>query len=316
MKSTLEYVLFASVARILQLLPLGAVRLFARTLAKTLFYVLPLRRGLTLLQLRRAFPEHEEAEIRRIAKGSYVNLITTIFEMMWTPRLHEGNLGQVLRVHNLDVVERARKRGSGVVMMSGHFGNWEWLCTGASRLMGFNVTVVVHPIHNPAVDELVERWRESMGNRVVDMGLSVREIIRALRNREVVAMLADQSGPSGSLYVRYFDHFAATYEGPATFALRTGSPVIMSFAVRAADGNYDVLQEEIPTSDLRGLNDANVRELTRRHVRTLERMVRKHPEQWLWQHKRWKHNPREDSVLVEDPPMAEDAPDVEDSSDA
>ena len=300
-KSSLEYLLFASVARILQLLPLGMVRGMARLTGQAVYHVLPLRKKLTLLQLRRAFPELPDAEIRGIAQGSYVNLITTIFEMMWTPRLDEDSLPRVLRIHNLDVVEHARRRGSGVIMMSGHFGNWEWLSTGASRLMGFNVTVVVHPIHNPAVDTLVEGWRQSMGNRVVDMGLSVREIIRALRNREVVAMLADQSGPSGSLYVRFFGHYAATYEGPATFALRTGAPVVMSFAVRAEDGNYDVLQEEIPTSDLRGLTDENLRELTRRHVRALEGMIRRYPEQWLWQHKRWKHAPHAESVLVEDP---------------
>ncbi|MDT8324554.1 MAG: lysophospholipid acyltransferase family protein [Bacteroidota bacterium] len=301
MKSSLEYLLFASVARLLQLLPLRIVRGTARLAAHAVYYLLPVRKKLTVLQLRKAFPETSERKIRHIALGSYVNLLTTIFEMMWTPRLNAENLSRVLRIHDLDVVERARRRGSGLIIMSGHFGNWEWLSTGASQLMGFNVTVVVHPIHNPAVDALVEGWRQSMGNRIVDMGLSIREIIRALRNREVVAMLADQSGPSGSLYVRFFGHFAATYEGPATFALRTGAPVIMSFAVRANDGNYDVLQEEIPTADLRGLSEENLHELTRRHVRALERMIRRHPEQWLWQHRRWKHAPHEGSILIEDP---------------
>ena len=300
MKSTLEYLLFATVARVLQLLPLRLVRLLARGIGTMVYAILPIRKQLTLLQLRRAFPEKEDGDIRAIARGSYVNLVTTIFEMMWTPRLDERGFAKVMRIHNLDVVERASRKGSGVIMMSGHFGNWEWLSTGASRLMGFNVTVVVHPIHNPSVDTLVEGWRRSLGNRIVDMGLSLREIIRALRNREIVAMLADQSGPSGALYVRLFGRYAATYEGPATFALRTGSPVIMSFAVRAEDGNYDVLQEEIPTSDLRGLNDENLRELTRRHVRALENMIRRYPDQWLWQHKRWKHAPGEDSILVED----------------
>ncbi len=293
--------MFASVARLLQLLPLGLVRWLARACAVGVYHVLPIRRKLTVLQLRRAFPESTEHDIRRIARGSYINLFITIFEMMWTPRLTDENLPSILRIHNLDVVEHARRRGSGLIIMSGHFGNWEWLSTGASRLMGFNVTVVVHPIHNPAVDELVEGWRTSQGNRVVALGPSIREIISTLRERGIVAMIADQSGPSGALYVRLFGRHAATYEGPATFALRTGAPVIMSFAVRADDGNYDVLQEEIPTADLRGASDENLRELTRRHVRALERMIRRHPDQWLWQHKRWKHRPHEGSVRIEDP---------------
>jgi KDO2-lipid IV(A) lauroyltransferase len=300
-KSTFEYLLFASVARMLQLMPLGMVRWLARTLAAVIYTVLPVRKKLTLFQLRRAFPDKGESDIQQIARGSYVNLLTTIFELMWTPRLDERRLREVLRIHDAHVVKNAMRRGSGVIMMSGHFGNWEWLSIGASRLMGFSATVVVHPIPNRAVDELVEGWRRVMGNRIVDMGLSLREIIRALRNREIVALLADQSGPSGALYVRFFDHFAATYEGPAAFALRTGAPIVMCFALRAADGNYDVVQEEVPTSDLRGLTDDNLKELTRRHVRALERMVRAHPDQWLWQHKRWKHAPHDGSVLIEDP---------------
>jgi lauroyl/myristoyl acyltransferase len=75
----------------------------------------------------------------------------------------------------------------------------------------------------------------------------------------------------------------------------------MVYSIRAADGNYDILAEEIPTHDLDGFNDTNVQELTRRHVRALERMVRKHPSLWLWQHKRWKHTPDEDNIIVEDP---------------
>ena len=301
MKTTFEYLLFASVARLLQLLPLGMVRSLARLLGIAIYHVLPIRKKLTLVQLRRAFPEKSDAELQRVARGSYINLLTTIFELMWTPRLDEKRLSEVLRIRDAHITENAMRRGSGLIIMSGHFGNWEWLSIGASRLMGFSVTVVVHPIHNQAVDRLVEGWRRAMGNRIVDMGLSLREIIRSLRNREIVAMLADQSGPSGALYVRFFDRFAATYEGPAAFALRTGAPIVMTFALRAEDGNYDVLQEEIPTSDLRGLTDENVQELTRRHVRALERMVRAHPEQWLWQHKRWKHAPHDASVLVEDP---------------
>jgi KDO2-lipid IV(A) lauroyltransferase len=220
---------------------------------------------------------------------------------MWTPRLREERLPEILRIQNQEVVDQARRRGSGLILMSGHFGNWEWLSIVASRLMGFSATVIVHPLHNPSVNALVEGWRVSLGNRVVDLGLSIRVIIKTLRERGIVALIADQSGPSGALYVRFFGRHAATYEGPATFALRTGAPLVMTYAVRADDGNYDIILEEIPTQDLHGLNDANLHELTRRHVRALERMVAAHPDQWLWQHKRWKHVPHEKSVLIEDP---------------
>jgi KDO2-lipid IV(A) lauroyltransferase len=301
-KAFLEYALFAGIARVLQLLPLPAVRRAARFAAACFWHCIPIRRSLTLMQLRAAFPDRDEAEIRGIARASFVNLVTTIFELMWTPRLDDDDIAECIRMRNPEVIEQALRRGSGVIFMSGHFGNWEWLSVGVARLLGLPFTVIVHPIHNPRVDALVESWRQRFANRSIPMGVSIREIIHTLRNRGAVAMLADQSGPSGSLYVRFFGKPAATYEGPATFALRIGAPIIMGFAIRADDGNYDIIVEEIPTQDLHGLTDANVRELTRRHVRALEKIVSTHPSQWLWQHKRWKHTPGEGNIVVEDPP--------------
>ncbi|MBR9976113.1 MAG: lysophospholipid acyltransferase family protein [Bacteroidetes bacterium] len=301
MKTVLEYALFAGVARLLQLLPLGGVRRVARGAAWLFWNVIPIRRGLTLMQLRIAFPDKTDTEIRDIARASVVNLFTTIFELMWTPRLDEDSLRRVLRIRNPEVIVHAVRRGRGVILMTGHFGNWEWLSIGVAVLLSMPYTIIVHSIHNPRVDRLVEGWRSRFGNRTVPMGVSVREIIHTLRNRGAVAMIADQSGPSGALYVRYFGRPAATYEGPATFALRLGAPVIMGYSIRCEDGNYDVVAEEIPTQDLDGFTEANVRELTRRHVRALERKVREYPSLWLWQHKRWKHAPGPDNVVVDDP---------------
>lgn len=298
---TFQYLLFLAVARIVQVLPLGAVRRVATLLAWFLYHVLPIRRALTLQQLRKAFPEHDEKDIRRIGFGSYVNLMTTLLELMWTPRLTDEVIAREIRIVNREVFDNAIRRGKGVILMSGHFGNWEWLSIASARLFGHPYAVVVHSVHNPGVDALVEHWRCMHGNRVVPMGISIREIVKTLRERGVVAMLADQSGPSGSLYVRYFGRWAATYEGPAMFSLRTGAPIIMGFGVRRDDGGYDISVQEIETSDLKGLTDEHLRELTRRHVRALEAAVTEHPDHWLWQHKRWKHQPHAESVLVEDP---------------
>lgn len=293
--------LFAGIARTLQLLPLRAVRYAAHGFAIVVYYVLPIRKKLTLLQLRRAFPDRPEQEIALIARQSYVNLVTTIFELMWTPRLTDAILPIILRIRNPEVLEKARRRGSGLILMSGHFGNWEWLNIGVPRLLGFSVTTVVHSLHNEAVDQLVESWRTMLGSRVVPMGISIREIIRTLRSRGIIGMIADQSGPSGAYYVRLFGRYAATYEGPATFALRTGAPIVIGFAIRGADGNYDVVLEEISTRNLGESEEERMRELTRRHVRALERQVAAHPGQWLWQHRRWKHTPHAESILIEDP---------------
>jgi Kdo2-lipid IVA lauroyltransferase/acyltransferase len=295
---TVQHLLFTIVATLVQLLPLRTVRMFARVLASFSYSVVRIRRDLTQMQLRRAFPEWSDDEVRRATRASYINLVTVILELMWTPRLRTAPLGSILRLRNPEVLQHAIARGRGVVLMSGHFGNWEWLSIGVAHLLDLSFTVIVHPMHNAQVDVLVERWRTMLGNRVVPMGLSIREIVRTLRSRGTVALLADQSGPSNAIYTPFFGRLAATYEGPASFALKTGAPVLMGFAVRADDGNYDVHIEEISTADLPDASEQSIRRLTLRHVRKLEEVVRAHPDQWLWQHKRWKHAPDADARII------------------
>ena len=294
---SLEYALFAGVAFLLRLLPLALVRVCARLCARLSFAFIPFRKKLTLDQLHAAFPEKADWWIRETAEQSYINLFTAIFELMWTPRMTRERFAEQVRIADHEVYDAALQRGGGVVLMSGHFGNWEWLCIGAACITKRRYSVIVHPPHNPSVARLVDAWRTSFGNRTAAMGAAVREVIRTLRDRGVVAMLADQSGPSGGLYVPFFGRPAATYEGPAVFALKSGAPVLMGFAIRTGDGSYEVRLEEIPSRDLSGATPENIRILTERHVQALERVIREHPGHWLWLHRRWKHSPAESAGL-------------------
>ena len=301
MSVRLQYLAFAGLAALLQHLPLSLVRRAARLIADAVFFVVPVRRVLTMQQLRAAFPAMDEAAVRWTARESYRNLFITLFELMWTPRLTDEIVEREFRFLNIEVFHHALQRGRGLIAMSGHFGNWEWLSICSTRILAFPYLTIVHPLHNSGVNRLVEGYRMKFGTRLIPMGLSVREVIRTLRDRGIVAILGDQSGPSNALFVPFFGRPAATYEGPATFALRSGAPVVIAFCIRRPDGGYDVLAEEIPTADLLGATTANIRELTRRHVRSLERMIAQRPGDWLWQHKRWKHAPADPSMVVQDP---------------
>jgi len=296
MKHRIEYAAFASIAWMLQKLPLGAVRRAARCFADAVFFLAPVRKQLTARQLMAAFPELSRREALRTARRSYRNLFTTVFELMWTSRIRDEDASAILQLRDREIFESAFRRGRGVIVMSGHYGKWEWLCILAARLFGLRFTVVVHPLHNPYVDRLVESYRTLFGNRVVPMRAAVRESIRTLREHGVLAMIADQSGPGGGLFLPFLGRPAATYEGPAVFALKTGAAVLLATADRREDGNYTAHIEEIPTSDLNGPSEQNIRELTRRHVEALERRIAANPGDWLWQHRRWKHAPPPDST--------------------
>ncbi len=293
----IEYWAFSGVGRILRLLPLSLVRFVARATADILFTLVPVRKKLTLDNLHASFPDFSEQRVRGIAREAHRNLVTAIFELMWTPRMTRERFSREVRIVNPEAIEEALKRGRGLVLMSGHFGNWEWLSIGSALALGKKYTVIVHPPHNPRVAALIDRWRTSMGNRTVPMGVAVRDVVRTLRERGIVAILADQSGPGGGLFVDFFGRPAATYEGPAIFALKYGAPVLMGLGVRRDDGAYDVRLEPIPSDDLSGATDENIRIFTERHVKVLEQGIRAHPGHWLWQHRRWKHSPPEAATL-------------------
>jgi Kdo2-lipid IVA lauroyltransferase/acyltransferase len=272
--------------------PLGTVRMLARGCAGILFTLLPIRKRVTINQLHRAFPDEPEEWIRVTARESYINLVTTIFELMWTPRLTPEIMKQQYHIHRVDILQRAIKRGYGVVIISGHVGNWEWMAVCVGYLLDLSLMIIVHPLHNPGVNKLVEELRTQFGNRNVPLANAIRPVLTELRNRGTVAMLADQSGPSGSIYPDFFGRPAATYEGPAYFALKCQSSVIMTYNIRRPDGSYDLFFDELPAADLTDASKESIEELTRRHVDALETIIRKQPGIWLWQHKRWKHAPR------------------------
>lgn len=292
MGSYLSFLLYAATAWVVQRLPLSAVRALARVLGDFFHTFIPIRRALTREQLRLAFPERSEREIRELARKSYRSLATALLEMMWVPRLTPEILEREMRIEDPSVIDRIRERGQGALLMTGHYANWEWVLHRWNLAFEHPLMVIVHPLHNPRVDRLVESWRSLRGNSVVPMRHAARAAYSTLREKGYVSLIADQSAAKESVFIPFFGRPAATFEGPARFALRENVPVLLMLPVRQSDGSYVLRGGEIPFDDLVGGDtEENREELTRRHTAALEARIREHPEFWLWQHKRWKHSP-------------------------
>ncbi len=289
MRHRLEYGLVLLVRRILLTLPLRAVQYLGRIFGRCAYFFLGSRRRITLENLRQAFPEKTARDCGKIARGAFANYGIALFELLWFPRLNDRALKKLLHPRNIDVIHACHSRGKGIILLSGHFGNWELIAFGAAYLSGHPFTIIVQTQSNLLVDSLINNHRCLLGNRVVPMGMSVREIIRTIQGKGIIAIAPDQSGPKEGVFVEFFGRDVASHQGPAVFALRTGAPMVMGFMLRQADGSYDVVLEEIPTADLGIFSDESVLELTRRHTALLERYVRQYPDHWLWMHRRWKH---------------------------
>ena len=194
----------------------------------------------------------------------------------------------IIKFTNVELLNALNVQSNGMILLSGHFGNWELLAYCAGLLSGIPINIVVAPQHNPIANEYINEFRSRHNNRIVPMTNAARNIVHILQNNGVVAMLADQAANSSkNIFVDFFNRPASTYDAPAALALKFKFPLIIGFAVRQPTGKYLVRLEEVMYNDLE-YSKAGIAELTKRHVEILEREIRKHPEQWSWQHKRWK----------------------------
>jgi len=177
------------------------------------------------------------------------------------------------------------------VLFRSHFGNWELAAYAVGLYTKIPIKVIVKEQQNTIADKILNEYRSKAGNEVVFMNKAARKIIKALLDKECVAILADQRATKDKdVYVDFFGKPASTYEAPAALALKFKSPIIYGFAIRNADGSYTVEVKELRNDDLED-NSEGIKILTQRHVKALEDAIREHPELWTWQHNRWKYRP-------------------------
>ncbi|MFP4624379.1 MAG: lysophospholipid acyltransferase family protein [Gemmatimonadota bacterium] len=240
-------------------------------------------------QLREAFPDREPAWRRRIARAAYEHLGREGMMLLRLSRLGRDDVIAATDVHGLDRLRAAVEAGTGAVLMTGHFGNWE--IGGASiAARGIPLDVVAQRQKNPLFDALITRAREQLGMTVIRKGGATKAALRSLERGRVVALVADQDARRRGVFVPFFGRPASTHRGPAVLALRSGAPVFMGTAARRAGGRYEVTIREVPVPEA-GDPEERADRLTADLTAALEAAVRADPGQYLWQHRRWKTRP-------------------------
>lgn len=287
-----EYILLRSVVFFVGLLPVRAARRIGSGLGDVAFSFLRIRRRVTLDNLSQAFPEWSRERVTDVARACYRHFGITFLELARFPTMDDDEIRALVTLEGVEALAEARERGSGLVLCTGHYGNWEALGARVA-LAGFPIWVAAKTQSNRAVDEYVTRGRELRGMRVLKVEEGFRRMLRPLRDGEFMTFLFDQDAGRRGIFVDFFGRPASTPVGVVRFARMTRSPIVFGYSVRQPDGTYLArieapvrMREDLPTEEAE-------RDALERLVEQLEARVREHPEHWFWMHRRWKTRPPE-----------------------
>ena len=283
----LEYGIVLALGFFLRLFPYS-VSLFFADIIGSLFYLFGRkRRKIALENLLRCFPDKDENELKRIAKGAYRKIASSFMEYILFPKLDKEKTMSLVEFEGLEFFDSVLKEGKGAVLVTGHFGSWELMGAAISQ-KGYPIDFLVGEQHNLLVDNLMNKHRRMMGIGIIKMGAAAKGVIKALKENRFVARLSDQDAGKDGTVVDFLGFPASTPKGPAAFSLKTGAPMIMGFIIRGNGKKQKIILERVEPIQKTSDKEENIKRLTQAYTSLLERYVRKYPDHWYWLHRRWK----------------------------
>ena len=304
-----EYLVFRAVVCVMQMLSAARGRDFAEGLAFVVHRLLPrklTRYHVASENLRQALgPEASEAKIDETIRRMWVHLFRVVIEIAQIPRkVRDDN---VLAIVSYDsgrqACWQAFSSGRPVILMGGHFGNWE-IANTMFGLFGLPMGVVARDLDNPYLHEWFKRFRQSTGHVMISKDGASSDTLPLLSKRGFVGLLGDQdAGPRG-VFVDFFGKPASTFKSIALLALETRAVICVGGAIRLPDNwqrddgvgqpwsRFQLCCEDVIDPLTIDSHDP-VGEITRRYTSALERLVRRAPEQYFWVHRRWKSQPQQ-----------------------
>ena len=287
----MSYWILNFIGSLFQALPLSWALRIGRGLGLFWHYVIPLRRQIARENVARVLgAELSPRAQHRIVQSCFENLGMFGVEAFLLPTLTQAQSERLVERRNWHIMEEALQRGKGVIVVTGHMGNYD-LAACSQAIRGVQINAVVKKIHWAPAHRFIFGARERTGLKLI-FGQRARDGIRAaLKRGEIVVFVIDQHMVSHrGIVCQFFGQLASTTPAPARFALETGAPIIPLWTYRKDRSGAHVLciEPEVVLEAPYEDQDANLRHNTERLNRVVEGWIRQEPEQWLWLHKRWK----------------------------
>lgn len=291
----LQTALFYLFTLFVALLPLPVADRLGRTLGLAIAFVLPKRRAIALDNISKALPflakqplwGRRLSDAGMICRAMFANLGRSLIE---TCRLYHGSGSHIINsieVRGREHFERARLRHKGVMMVSGHCGNWELLGLGLPFLLKVPGTGIARRQNNPYLNRMVEQLRIRYDSRIIYKEGSLRAIIRLMKADGFIGILTDQSVlPEEGVLIDVLGRTAWASRAPVIIARKTGAALLPVFIHREGTGHVVTIYPEYILSD--DLSDAGVQSDVQALSQYVEEYVSEYPDQWYWVHRRWK----------------------------
>ncbi len=230
-----------------------------------------------------------------IGVRSVISMVWMYVEFCWMGGMNKGNVDSYATVEGWENLERALKQGKGAMLTSMHIYNGE-LVSGSIAARGMPVHWVIREVDNRFLDKKMDGIRESCGLKIVKKEKAMHSMIKALRDGEILAFTADQKASTNGVWVKFLGRWSSNHKSPAVLHFRTGAPIVPIFSFPKGDGTHHAYI--LPELEFKqtGESKRDIFLLTQKIADLQSEFVRKHPEIWLWMHRKWSVQPNEKEI--------------------
>ncbi|WP_276134443.1 lysophospholipid acyltransferase family protein [Polluticoccus soli] len=284
----LVYYLVLPFIYLVSLLPFGALYAVSDFMYVVLYKLLGYRKGVVLTNLRKSFPEKSEKEIEQIASNYYKYLCDLFLETFKTLTVSRKTMLKhcYFSPQALKVFDDLAAENKSVVLVMGHFGNWEWAGNTFSMQCKHQLYVIYHPIRNKYFDWLMYRMRTRFGTKLIAMKDTFREMLANREELNATAFIADQTpAPENAYWTEFLNQDTPVFKGTELIARKVNYTIVYAKVKRVKRGYYEIFAEVLHDNP-KSTTDGEISEL---HTKKLEQDIIEQPEIWLWSHRRWKH---------------------------
>lgn len=290
------YLLVLALIRLFNALPRRFAIRLGGLLGSLGYYLFPKDRKRSIQNLKFAFgTDFSDSQIKQISRKSFKNIGECAVDVFRHKKLGREGIRELVKIEGLEHFDQAYRQNRGMVAITGHISNFELMAAFFSQ-SGYEVSVVGRKIYDERLNRLLVENRETMGMKNIDADASPKEFFKHLRQARVIGVLIDQdSRRFRGVFVDFFKRGAYTPVGPFVIAQKTNSPIVPTAIFRNPDYTYTLkVEPAIPFPDT-GDEEKDILTVVQQCTDFLEKVIREHPEQWVWMHKRWRTRPEEDS---------------------